>query len=281
MRLQQRDNDKWTLLTTHLSKNIKSWHQAGGAHLMPSQVGPTEVVGPIWNGLARDPFARCRAPPKTDRQLGRDEGVPFCSWRWCSDASPRMAHPKGLKNVIDVPFHIHVCPVDDLTSVDLWHYQLTYVYTNLIIVVDRWNSSPTVFTDPPDSRYPIKIKLCSFNQFCLAYVERVGDGSGRGTGTGTPFQDKPPPPPRLSRKGVLRAGSSINAPFETTGVLISKGCGWVVFCISRFRKFYVFIICFSCHLVLHFLSRLRSQCETIGVTIYGDGGDGGGVNISG
>ena len=32
-----------------------------------------------------------------------------------------------------------------------------------------------------------------------------------GVGTGTPFRDKPP---RLSRKGALRAGSSINAPIR-------------------------------------------------------------------
>ena len=46
-----------------------------------------------------------------------------------------------------------------------------------------------------------------------AYVERVGEGNGEGTGTGAPFPDKPPPP-RLSRKGALRAGSSINAPIR-------------------------------------------------------------------
>ena len=34
-----------------------------------------------------------------------------------------------------------------------------------------------------------------------------------GAGTGTPFRDEPPPPP-LSRKGALRAGSSINAPLR-------------------------------------------------------------------
>ena len=33
-----------------------------------------------------------------------------------------------------------------------------YVYTNLILLcVDTWNSSATVFTDLPDSRYPIKL----------------------------------------------------------------------------------------------------------------------------
>ena len=37
------------------------------------------------------------------------------------------------------------------------------------------------------------------------------DGNGVGVGTGTPFRDKPP---RLSRKGALRAGSSINAPLR-------------------------------------------------------------------
>ena len=64
--------------------------------------------------------------------------------------------------------------------------------------------------------------------YFMAYVERVGDGSGRGTGMGAPFRDKPPPP-RLSRKGALRAGSSINAPIRDNGGgggggLISKGC---------------------------------------------------------
>ena len=51
------------------------------------------------------------------------------------------------------------------------------------------------------------------------------DGNGVGVGTGTPFRDKPP---RLSRKGALRAGSSINAPLRDNrgggGGLISKGC---------------------------------------------------------
>ena len=54
------------------------------------------------------------------------------------------------------------------------------------------------------------------------------DGNGVGVGTGTPFRDKPPPP-RLSRKGALRAGSSINAPLRDNrggggGGLVSKGC---------------------------------------------------------
>ena len=52
------------------------------------------------------------------------------------------------------------------------------------------------------------------------------DGNGEGVGTGTPFRDKPP---RLSRKGALRAGSSINAPLRDNrggggGGLVSKGC---------------------------------------------------------
>ena len=50
------------------------------------------------------------------------------------------------------------------------------------------------------------------------------DGNGVGVGTGTPFRDKPPPPPRLSRKGALRAGSSINAPLrDNRGSLSRKG----------------------------------------------------------
>ena len=52
---------------------------------------------------------------------------------------------------------------------------------------------------------------------------REWDGDGMGMGTGTPFRDKPPPP-RLSRKGGLRAGSSINAPLrDTRGGLSRKG----------------------------------------------------------
>ena len=48
------------------------------------------------------------------------------------------------------------------------------------------------------------------------------DGNGEGVGTGTPFRDKPP---RLSRKGALRAGSSINTPLrDNRGGLVSKGC---------------------------------------------------------
>ena len=54
-----------------------------------------------------------------------------------------------------------------------------------------------------------------------AYVERVGDGSGVGAGwergRAHPFEISAPPPP-LSRKGALRAGRPINAPFwETFG----------------------------------------------------------------
>ena len=47
------------------------------------------------------------------------------------------------------------------------------------------------------------------------------DGNGVGVGSGTPFRDKPP---RLSRKGALRAGSSINAPLrDNRGGLSRKG----------------------------------------------------------
>ena len=63
-------------------------------------------------------------------------------------------------------------------------------------------------------------------------------GNGMGAGTGTPFRDKPP---RLSRKGALRAGSSINAPLRDNrgegggGACLERVC-WVEFCISRFYK---------------------------------------------
>ena len=46
------------------------------------------IVGPIWPregkywaigqfGLARDPFARYCSPPKTEGELGRDQGVRY------------------------------------------------------------------------------------------------------------------------------------------------------------------------------------------------------------
>ena len=51
------------------------------------------------------------------------------------------------------------------------------------------------------------------DQFRLSRMEalRERDGNGKGMGAGTPFWDKPP---RLSRKGALRAESSINAPLH-------------------------------------------------------------------
>ena len=50
--------------------------------------------------------------------------------------------------------------VDDLILGDIWHYQPVCnirLYKFDIVVVDVWNSSATVFTDFPDSRYPIKL----------------------------------------------------------------------------------------------------------------------------
>ena len=68
--------------------------------------------------------------------------------------------------------------------------------------------------------------------------------NGMGAGTGTPFRDKPPPP-RLSRKGALRAGSSINAPLRDNrgggGGLSRKGV------LSRllYQPFYKIVQIFS------------------------------------
>ena len=68
------------------------------------------------------------------------------------------------------------------------------------------------------------------------------DGSGMGTGmeggTGAPFRDKPPG--CLERVRWERE-VQLTHPFETTrGAYLERVC-WVVFCISRFRKFYNFI----------------------------------------
>ena len=45
------------------------------------------------------------------------------------------------------------------------------------------------------------------------FLKKKKKKNGEGAGKGAPFRDKPPPP-RLSRKGGLRAGSSINAPIR-------------------------------------------------------------------
>ena len=65
-----------------------------------------------------------------------------------------------------------------------------------------------------------------------------------GAGTGTPFRDKPPPP-RLSRKGALRAGSSINAPLRDNrggggGGLSRKG----VLSSLLYQPFYKIVVMF-------------------------------------
>ena len=153
------------------------------------------MVGPIWPGLARDPFALCWASQNPDRQLGCNEDVPYHSGRWCSDASPRMAQQQvGERHWCTIP-HTSlsstgvVKSVDDLTSADLCTISLfvTYVYTNLILLWWTHETVPaTVFRDLPDSRYPMKLNhavstnslshskikpLCKLI-FCFHYVER-------------------------------------------------------------------------------------------------------------
>ena len=58
-----------------------------------------------------------------------------------------------------------------------------------------------------------------------------GGGCGNGMGMGWewgrahPFEISPPPPPRLSRKGALRARSSINAPLrDNRGACLERVC---------------------------------------------------------
>ena len=155
------------------------------------------MVGPIWLGLARDPFAQCCAPQKPDRQLGRDEDVPY---------GVRMSFHEWhnrLENLIGVPFRTHVCPPQVwLRGLSLWmtwprpifdtiSLFVTYVYTNLILLLWTliWTHETvpaTVFRYLPDSRYPMKLNhgvstnsvshskiepLCKLI-FCFHYVER-------------------------------------------------------------------------------------------------------------
>ena len=97
------------------------------------------MVGPIWPGLARDPFAQCCAPQKPDKQRGRDEDVPY---------GVRMSfqewHNNRLGNVIGVPFRTQVCPPHVWLSLwmtwprpmfDTTSLFVTYVYTNLILLL--------------------------------------------------------------------------------------------------------------------------------------------------
>ena len=75
----------------------------------------------------------------------------------------------------------------------------------------------------------------------LSRMEGVRErgGNGVGVGTGTPFRDKPP---RLSRKGALRAGSSINVPLRDNRVGgSSRVVCWVVFR----QRFYKIVLIFS------------------------------------
>ena len=84
-----------------------------------------------------------------------------------------------------------------------------------------------------------------------ARLEWRGCGSGMGMGTGTPFRDKPP---RLSRKGGLRVGSSINAPLrDNRGGLSRKGV------LSRlmFQLFFNAILCSFC------VKRRKPKLESI------------------
>ena len=79
---------------------------------------------------------------------------------------------------------------------------------------------------------------------------REQSGDGMGTGTGAPFRDKPPP--RLSRKGALRAGSSINAPLrDNRGACLERVCS-VVFCISRFYEIVLIFFFIFYEIVLAF-----------------------------
>ena len=130
------------------------------------------MVGPIWPGLGRDPFTRCCSPSETDN-IGVTRTCLMGltrSGRWCSDASPRMAQ-NWLEKITGVPFHVQVCPPQVWLSLwmtwpgwpranfDTLSLFAMYVYTNLILFLwtQSWYSWATVFTDLPDSRYPIKL----------------------------------------------------------------------------------------------------------------------------
>ena len=107
-------------------------HQAGCAHIRPSlaswsHMASTEFMSGEWVGQGSIRSMLCFRP-KTDRQLRRDEDVRYRSWRWCSDASPRMAQQRvGERHRCTVPHSslsstCVVKSVDNLTSCDLWHY---------------------------------------------------------------------------------------------------------------------------------------------------------------
>ena len=106
-------------------------------------------------------------------QQRRDEDVPYGpyrSGRWCLDASPCTNGAKLVgKRHWGTIFHIQVCPPQ--VWLNLWiawspaifdtfslHFVM-YVYLCEFdtVLVDTWYSSATVFTDLPDSRYPMKL----------------------------------------------------------------------------------------------------------------------------
>ena len=76
-------------------------------------------------------------------------------------------HNNLLENIIGVPFHIQVCPPQVWLSLWMtWPRAIFDIFQPVCnvrlyefdtVVVDTWYSSSTVFTDLPDSRYPIKL----------------------------------------------------------------------------------------------------------------------------
>ena len=114
-----------------------------------------------------------------NRQLGFDEDVRYRSWRWCSDASPRMSQQRvGERHWCTVPHSslsstCMVTSFDDLTMGDLWRYQsvaskqLWYCccgHMKQFSNSSHWSSRFQV---------PNQAQSCSFNQFCLSFKEKA------------------------------------------------------------------------------------------------------------
>ena len=164
---------------------FRSWSHWNLTHLRVQLLVP---YGLGWG------IARCCAPSNTDNSgetrtclmglIVPEDGVRM-------PLHARMAqHLVGERNWCTIPhsslFSTGVVKsVDDLTLGDLWHFQpvcnVRLYELDTAVVVDTWYSSATVFTDLPDSRFPIKLNqavsttsvshskikpLCKFDLLC-------------------------------------------------------------------------------------------------------------------
>ena len=70
-------------------------------------------------------------------------------------------------------------------------------------------------------------------------------GAGCGRGRAHPFETSNPPPPRLSRKGALRAGGSINAPLRDNRWGLSRKGVLSSFLYQPFYTIVLFFLAFT------------------------------------